>query len=74
MDLVQLIVIVAVAVIAILVIYWLLQQIDLDPKIRQILTIVMVVAVAIIAIIFLLRLSGMGSVHVGWLMPLVGFG
>jgi len=74
MDLVQLLVIVAVAVIVIIVIYWLLQQVTLDPKIRQIITIAMVVLVAILAIVFLMRIGGMGSVRVGSLLQLVGIG
>ena len=74
MDLVSLMVTVAIAVIVILVIYWLLQQITLEPHIRQILTIVMVVVVALIAIVFLLRLGGMGSVRVGDLGLMLGVG
>jgi uncharacterized membrane protein YwzB len=65
MDLVHLLVVVAVAVIVICVIYWLLNQVTLDPMIRKVVTIAMVVIVAIIAIIFLLQLGGMSSVHVG---------
>jgi hypothetical protein len=61
MDLVHILITVAVAVIVILVIYWLLQQVVLDPQIRRIVNIAAVVIVAIIAIIFLLQFGGMGG-------------
>lgn len=57
---IEILVYLAVLVIVVIVAYWLLGQIALDPKIRQILNIVFVVVVAIVAIVLLLQLSGVG--------------
>lgn len=65
MDLVTLIVWVAVLIIVLLVLWWLLQQLPLDPMAQKIITIAVVVIVAVVAIAFLLKFSGAGSVRVG---------
>lgn len=63
MDLVSLLVWLAVLVIVVLVAYWVLNQLPLDPMAKQIITICFVVVVAIIAIGILLRMSGSTIVH-----------
>jgi hypothetical protein len=64
MDVVSLLVWLAVFVIVIVVAWWLLNQLPLDPMARQIITIAIVVICAIIVIAVLLRLTGVGSLHV----------
>lgn len=61
MDLIGLMVFLAVAVIVIAVASWLLQQVNMDPQIKKIITIVFVVVIAIIAIIILLKFAGYGG-------------
>lgn len=51
----DLLVYIAIAVIVILVIWWLIQQLGLPPPARQIITIAIVVIVAILAIMALLQ-------------------
>ena len=57
---IELLVYLAVLVIVVIVAYWLLGQITLDPKIRQIINIVMVVLIAVIGIGLLLNVAGIG--------------
>jgi chromate transport protein ChrA len=65
MDLVTLLIFVAIAVIVIVVLYWLLQQVTLEPMIRKLITIALVVIIAVIIIMFLLQMGHMGSVRIG---------
>lgn len=61
MSIVQILVFLAIAVIAITVIYYLLQQVPIDAEARRIIGIGVVVLVAVIVIYFLLSLGGMGG-------------
>jgi chromate transport protein ChrA len=63
MDIVTLLVWVAVLVIAILAAFWIINQVPMDPKARQIINIVVVAAVAIIAIVVLMRFTGVNSLR-----------
>jgi hypothetical protein len=70
MSLVDLIIYLAVIVIVILVVWFLLSQINLPPPMGQIVTIVLVVLVAVIAIIILLNfLHGGMAVKIGMMSP-----
>jgi hypothetical protein len=61
MSIVQILVFLAIAVIAITVIYYLLQQVPIDAEARRIIGIGVVVLVAVIVIYFLLSLGGMSG-------------
>ena len=61
MDIVQLLVILAVGVIALVVVFYLLQQVSIDPAVRRIITIAMVVIIGIVAIILLLNIGGFNT-------------
>lgn len=64
MDIVHLIVWLGVLVIAVCVVWWLINQAPLDPMAKKVITIASVVICAVIAIILLLQLGGVGTLRV----------
>jgi hypothetical protein len=58
MEVITLLIWLAVLVIAILVAFWIIAQVPMDPKAKQLINILVVVVVAIIAIYLLLQIGG----------------
>jgi hypothetical protein len=61
MDLVQLLIWTAVAVIILVAVYAILQRVPVDPAVRNIINIAVIAVVAIIVVIILLKFAGGGA-------------
>lgn len=66
MDLISLVILLGVLAIVLVVAFFLINQFQMDPAIRRIVTIVLVIVIAVVAIWILLSLRG-GNLHIAGL-------